>query len=291
MLYTLFNGQLKVTVSDMGAELQSILASDGTEYLWQGDGRYWKDRAPVLFPFVARLTEGCYELDGIRYGMSIHGFACRSRFKPVLCEQKKIVLELTSNEETRAAYPRDFVFRVTCALEGNTVATVYEVTNADRKTMWFGLGAHPGIRVPLKDGLSFSDYRLTFADPCRPVRVGFSPACFLDGNDLPFPLEKDRFLPLRHGMFDDDVIVLKNTSREVTLETDKDRRSVTVRFPGMDYLGIWHRPKTDAPYVCIEPWCSLPAFQDRITVFEEKPDLLRLEPEEVYRNRWEITLT
>ena len=49
---------------DAGAQLLSIRASDGTECLWQGDPAYRSDRAPNLFPYVARLTEGKYYLDG-----------------------------------------------------------------------------------------------------------------------------------------------------------------------------------------------------------------------------------
>lgn len=64
MLYSIETAALRVCVSDLGAELQSILAADGTEYLWQGDPAYWKDRAPTIFPYVARLTDGVYELDG-----------------------------------------------------------------------------------------------------------------------------------------------------------------------------------------------------------------------------------
>ena len=49
-------------------------------------------------------------------------------------------------------------------------------------------------------------------------------------------------------------------------------------------------PKTDAPYVCLEPWCSLPSKQDEIAVLEEQADLLRLPVGETYRNRWQITI-
>ena len=64
--------------------------------------------------------------------------------------------------------------------------------------------------------------------------------------------------------------------------------SVTVAFPDMPYLGIWHWPKTDAPYVCIEPWVSLPAKHGEVTVFEKQSDLISLEPGDVYANRWTI---
>ena len=57
MLYVILNSFLTVSVSDYGAELQSIQGANGTEYLWQGDPTYWKDRAINLFPYVARLTD------------------------------------------------------------------------------------------------------------------------------------------------------------------------------------------------------------------------------------------
>lgn len=290
MLHTIRNEYICVQVAEKGAELQSILACDGTEYLWQGDPKYWSDRALNIFPYVARLTEGKYMLDGEIYKMDIHGFAPSSQF---ICREVKadrLILELTDNEEIRRQYPRSFCFRVIYTLRKKTLEITYEVENQDEKTMYFGLGGHPGFNVPLTGGGSFEDYELYFFSPCQPRRVGFTPACFLDGTDAPFPLQDNIKLPLRHDMFNDDAIVLKDMCRRVTLQSRKDSHSITVSFPQMPYLGIWHTPHTDAPYVCIEPWCSLPATQNCMTVLEEQTNLLRLDAGHVYRNRWTIEI-
>ena len=85
--------------------------------------------------------------------------------------------------------------------------------------------------------------------------------------------------------------VLTDMDREITLEAPGDAHSVTVTFHQMAYLGLWHWPKTDAPYVCIEPWCSLPARAGRIAVFEEQEDLIALAPGQTYRNCWTISIT
>ena len=77
-------------------------------------------------------------------------------------------------------------------------------------------------------------------------------------------------------------------SRAVTLKAEGDPHSVTVRYPGMSYLGLWHWPKTDAPYICIEPWCSLPANAEGVTVFEKQKDLIALAAGGTYRNLWSI---
>ena len=290
MQYSIQNPSLRVEVSSLGAELRSILGADGTQYLWQGDGAYWPDRAPNLFPYVARLTDGAYYLDGRLYHMDIHGFAMRSEFSLVERADTSLTMELSSTEETMALYPRAFAFRVNYVLEGETLSVTYQVDNRDQRVMYFGLGAHPGFNVPLREGERFEDYRLRFDPPCRPRRIGFTPDCFLDGTDRPFPLAEDRFLPLRHRLFDDDAIVLKGAGHRVTLEAAGKDRAVRVEFPGMDYLGLWHCPRTDAPYLCIEPWCSLPSSHGRAAVLEEQPDLIRLPPGGRYQNTWKISI-
>ena len=60
MLYTVKNDKLSLTVSDMGAEMQSLLSCDGTEFLWQGDPAYWTGHAYIMFPICGRLTDGKY---------------------------------------------------------------------------------------------------------------------------------------------------------------------------------------------------------------------------------------
>ena len=134
-LQTLSNGQISVTISDVGAELMSIQTADGTEYLWQGDPRYWADRAPILFPFIARLTNDSYTFMGKTYPMTIHGFANASEFTVASQAADRLALELRSSEKTLTQYPIDFVFRVIFRLDGDTLHTIYHVENKSAVTM------------------------------------------------------------------------------------------------------------------------------------------------------------
>lgn len=288
MEHTIENAFLRVSVAEAGGQLMSIRGADGTEYLWQGDPAYWSDRALNLFPYVARLTEGAYFLDGKRYTMDIHGLAPYRDFS--VTEHRADTLELTleSDEETLLHYPRRFAFRIRYVLEGSILAVTYVVENRDESTMYFGLGGHPGFHVPLEEGKTFQDYRLRFGAACQPRRVDFSEDCFLLGSDSPFPLEENTTLPLTHSLFDQDAIVLKDMARQVTLETAGEGHAITVSFPQMAYLGLWHWPKTDAPYLCIEPWCSLPSTKGQVAVLEQQPDLISLEPGKTYQNTWTI---
>lgn len=290
MLYVLKNGDLYVIVDSLGAQLLSLCAKDGIEYLWQGNPKYWEDQAPTLFPFIGRLTDNSYLYMGKIYKMGIHGFAAASQFSMVEQEENSLTLELSSTIATLVQYPFDFSLRITYQLVENTLIITYQVKNFGTNTMPFGIGGHPGFNVPLVDGEKFEDYELEFSHKCQPDRVGFSPSVYLNGCDERYPLREDKYIDLCHELFDEDAVILKNMAREVTLRSKISGRGVRVSYPDMPYLGIWHWPKTDAPYICIEPWSSLPSRQDVVEEFTCKSDMIHLVPGSTYQSKWSITI-
>ena len=290
MLYTIHNSDMTVTIDGLGAQLQSITAAGGTEYLWSGDPAYWSSRAPILFPYVGRLTDDTYTCDGRAYQMTRHGFARRTEFSVLTQGKDHITLYMEDSEESRKLYPFAFRFDVSYVLEGSTLVIVYAVESRDGRTMFFGLGGHPGFRVPLEEGRAFTDYRLTFAQPCQPWQVLMSENYMISGREAPYPLENGVDLPLRHDLFDRDAIILKHFARSVTLSAGEGTRGLTLSCPRMRYLGIWHQPKTEAPYVCLEPWVSLPSREGVVEDLSQQFDLVSLEPRQRYENRWTVTV-
>ena len=287
MLITIKNDKITLSADTLGAQLMSIKGD--CEYLWQGDPAYWRNRAPNLFPFIARLTDGAYTYMGKRYEMPNHGFAGKLEFE-AKAEESRVVFTLNANDETREMYPFNFVYEVIYELVDNKVLITYAVENKDDKRIYFAVGGHPGFCVPLEDGKNFEDYYLEFSAPTTPDRVGFSPSVFLNGKDEQYPLQDGTVLPLKHELFDDDAIILKNMAREVSLKANGGKHGLTVTYPDMPYLGIWHRPKSDAPYVCIEPWSSLPSREGIVEEFTCKSDLLHLDAGNRYENVWSVTL-
>ena len=289
MLHTIQNDFLTVTVAEKGAELQSILACDGTEYLWQGDPAYWRSRATNLFPAVGRLKNCTYYMDGNPYELGIHGFARHNEFTVTQKCADRIVLELRDNAETYAQYPRHHIFRLVYALEGKTLHISYQVDNLDGQELHFGLGGHPGFRVPMEDALEFSDYRLRFSEPCSPKVLPITPTGFMSGQELPYPLEDGCKLPLKHDLFCIDAIVLKDFAPAVTIEAPGSKHSLTVSIPDFPHVGFWHKPNSNAPFVCVEPWVTLPPVEGEERDYNTCPGLLHLAPGGHYENNWSIT--
>ena len=288
MLYTIKNQEITVTVSDLGAELTSVKGKEGCEYLWQGDPALWGDHAPLLFPICGRLEEGRYTYEGKNYEMKLHGFARHSVFRVVAVEEELLRLTLSANEETKSIYPFDFELTVEYRLCGSKLLSDITLKNTDNQILPATIGLHPGFNVPLDQG-SFEDWRLEFDPPCTPNAFLLSDRCFLLGKEEAFPLENGTTLPLRHSMFDHDAIFLNRVSHKITLCSDRSQRSVQFSFPDMPYVGLWHVPHTEAPYVCIEPWCGMPSYEGEVDDFSKKRDLFHLEPDQTQEFHYSLT--
>ena len=78
------NNNLIIQVKDIGAELCRIFSKkDNTEYLWNGDSKYWGRHSPILFPIVGRLKDNETIIDNSLYKMNQHGFARDMNFELV----------------------------------------------------------------------------------------------------------------------------------------------------------------------------------------------------------------
>ena len=261
MVYTLESNQLQVQVKSIGAELTSIKCKKtGIEYLWQGDAAYWEGQAPVLFPTVGRMKNFEYHYNGQRYDMPIHGFARHSQFAAKQ-EPGKLIFSLTDSAETKKSYPFEFLFEVIFTLDGNRLYTEYRVTNTSTgEDLLFGIGAHPGFNTPIVEGTEFSDYYLEFEGHDKLTHYKFvAPGLMLNNETREFPLENSR-LPITYELFEEisTIMQVDTPVKKVSIKSEKTQHYVTMEFDS-PHLAIWTMP---GPYVCLEPWDSLPDYAD-----------------------------
>lgn len=291
MLYTIENKKLSVTVSDAGAELMSIKTrADGCEYLWQGDEKYWEDRAPLLFPICGRLVGGYYTYGGKEYKMDIHGFVRVSTFTVAEKTDDSITLTFSSNEETKKQYPFDFAFKATYRLDGDRLVNSFEIINSGSETLPYSFGGHPGFNVPLGGEGAFEDCYLAFGEKCAPELFLLSPTCFLSGETEPYKLTCGKRLDLKHSLFDNDAIFLKDAAKSVSIKSRASKKSVTVEYSDFDYIGFWQADHTDATFLCIEPWNGLPGFDGKTDDFSTKVAMRQLPAGECEKMEFTIVI-
>ena len=290
MIYSIENKILKATVDTSGAQLQSIYSkATETEYLWQGDPAYRAGRAYNLFPTIGRMYKNTYTYDGNEYSLRCHGIARYRAFQLTDRTATKLTFRLTEDEDSLKEYPFKFEFFIRYELKEATLEISLIVKNTDEKELIFALGGHPGFNVPFGNG-AFEDYYLEFSEKTKVLFHTLSESKFMTGEKLPLPLTEGVRLPLRHELFDNDAAILGNTCREISLKSKADPRYITVKYPDFRYLGVWHTPETDAPFVCIEPWSALPATDGVITDLSAKEDMTRLAPGKTYKTSWSIEI-
>ena len=291
MIYTLKNDKLAVAVCSLGAEIQSIKSvKTGIEYLWQGNPTYWKNRATVIFPVCGRLCDGKYTYKGKTYEMLIHGFAKLCEFELESQKETQIVLTLTANDFTRAQYPFEFVLKLTYTLEGNSIKQQFTVENKDQKTLIFSVGGHPGFNAPFVDGEEFSDYYLEFVKPTNQNNVVFKPNGLWTGEVEPYNLVENRILPLSHELFTGNEPFLQGDCREVSLKSKKNDYSITLKYDDFLTLGTWQTDNSDARFICIEPWSSLPAISGVVDDLETKKLMEHLPLGKTFNASFTITI-
>ncbi|MBQ8343652.1 MAG: aldose 1-epimerase family protein [Clostridia bacterium] len=293
MIFTIKNEFMQVGIDKLGAEIVSMITFGEDiekEYIWQGDEKYWLGHAPIMFPICGRLYEGKYTYMGKTYEMPNHGIARASLFRVTAAKSDELTLTLESNDATREKYPFEFRFDVTFKLVEKTLEVIYSVKNVDDKELIFTLGGHPAFNVPLNPETNFEDYYVEFDKECDAMRVDFSPTCFCTKKDKLFMDGGVKRIDLKHELFDDDAIFLYNTDKKITLKSDLTPDSVTLTFDNMKYIGLWHAPKTDAPYICIEPWCGIPANEGVIDDLETKEEMIHLPSGFSFSNSYKIEL-
>lgn len=277
MIHSLENESLKIAVNSQGAQLWSLYSKKtGVEYLWQGDPSVWSGRAYNLFPFIGRSYEGVFTYGGRTYPSRSHGLARYYEFALEERTEDSLTFLFTDNDETNKEYPFSFEFRVTFRLDGNKLTTLYKVKNTDSRELICALGGHPGINVPF-DGGVFEDYYLEFSKATPAKQELFAEGDrFMAEKSVPYPLVDGVKIPLKHELFDHDAVILKDTSGEVAIKTDKSDRYVSVVYHDYPFVGFWQMANIQPQYVCVEPWSALPAIDGKIVALETKPHMTRV---------------
>ena len=255
MKFILENENIKISTSTFGGELNNLtLKKDNTEYLWNGDEKYWKYHSPILFPIVGKVLNNKYRAEGNEYELPQHGLARTREFTMIEKDDNHIVFELLWSEDTLKIYPYKFSLRLSYELLDNGVKVLYNVKNLDNKDIYFSIGGHPAFMCPLLDGEKFEDYYFEFneKEDISLMELDTDKGYFT-GNTKEF-LNNSNIINLNLELFKFDALVFNNLkSNLISLKSHKNNKELVMDFSGFPYLALWTKP-TGAPFICIEPW-------------------------------------
>ena len=289
MKFILENRNIKITASTFGGELNSLISKkDNTEYLWNGDEKYWKYHSPILFPIVGKVLNNKYRAEGNEYELPQHGLARTREFTMIEKDDSHIVFELLWSEDTLKLYPYKFSLRLTYELLDNGIKVGYTVKNLDNKEIYFSIGGHPAFMCPLFNDEKFEDYYFEFN---KKENTGVmeldADKGYFTGKTKEF-LNNSNIINLNLELFKYDALVFSNlTSNLITLKSNKNNKELTMDCTGFPYLALWTKP-TGAPFICIEPWYGHADYHDFNGELKDKPGIEKLDINEEFNAEYKL---
>lgn len=290
MQFEITSPSAKAVLGLNGAQLNS-LKKDSTEYLWQGDGRYWAGQAPVCFPITGVLPKGRASAFGRECVMSRHGIARINPFQLFDSCKNSVTFIQRSGNATKSAFPFDYELKIKYTINGNTVTNEYIVTNTGDFKLPFAIGGHPAFNCPLSEGERFEDYRIIFDKPVtKPCLRPNHNSGIVDVSNKEDIMNGGNELCLSHSLFGErDALIFENISAKSVTLTGVSGREIRIDYQDMSNLLIWSA-EGDAPFVALEHWNGISHCSDEDEIFEHKRGITILEPLETVSYKFKITM-
>ena len=286
------NGELSASIDSKGAQLTS-LALAGSEYLWQGDPRWWAKHAPILFPIVGSLRNGRAVSEQGEVSLGRHGFARDVEHEVVAQGESSVTFEIRDTAQTREIFPYAFRLNMTYALTGEASLTqTFRVENTGDVTLPFSVGGHPAFNVPAPGTANerFADYEIAFTEAWTCEAPKIAEGGLLTYDTAALAVDHSDTMPLTHELFADDAVMLTDVpGGTLTLRSRVSGHGVRIDFADFKYIGIWSA-LGDAPFVALEPWTGHATLTSEDDVFEHKRDITLLEPGAVDERSFTVTL-
>lgn len=290
-IYTLQNEQLLVCVNSFGCTLASIYDKiSGREMLWQmNDKRSWQKQDVCIFPFVARLKDGFYEVDGKEYSMPIHGFCNSKDFVVTKHTSEYLEMCVKFDEYTLKMYPYKFEFVAKYQLFDNKLQVTFMVKNLDDKSIYYGIGGHPAFAVDgvtTDDGSDITGNKILLDGKQDFIKIAMDNSNVFVCGEEQLQISNGT-LELSKELFANDAIILKNDFGKATLLRKNGGKMIFET--DSTYLAFWSYAKF-GEYVCFEPWWTLPDDTNPNRELKEKSSILCLGATESREHSYSITI-
>lgn len=273
------NEYLKIAVKLNGGSLTSIYdKKNNKELLYQPDGKSWNGQDVVIFPFIARLKDGCYKYQDETYSMKNHGLIRYNTLRLIDATSTTLTLSFIYNDETLKQYPYKFYFEVKYILNLNELIISYKIQNIDNKTIYYEFGGHPAIKasgVIDNDSFEYTNTSLEFVYDLDVKRYilndegSYIIGC--EDTKLPMIIDVNKKMITDHKT----LIYDANNIDNIILKTNGFKFDFNISEA--EILAIWTMEGM-GDYICIEPWWGIPDYINPNLEFKDKPLMHSLNP-------------
>jgi len=278
----LSNSELTATINTFGAELISLKNKSNREYIWEGNPNYWGKHSPILFPIVGSLKNNSYCYNNVVYNLPRHGFAREMDFDVIKKTDSTVVFSIQQSTVTLEKYPFQFELQISYTLINSVLKISFKVINNNDVSMPFSIGAHPAFAI----ANDFENFELQF-EKSENLVVSKLENDLISNTTYTLPLENNS-MPLTYSLFENDALIFKTIkSKSVTIAENKIP-FLKVQYNDFPSLGIW--TKSQAPFICIEPWLGYADTIENNGNLEQKEGIQILGVNQIFETNYLIEI-
>ena len=267
------NNMFRLEVSLKAAEMHSLIDKrSNKEWLWQGDPAYWAGRNPTLFPIVGSTHDKLLHIEGKMYPIGNHGFLRHAVFDCVEQSEQHITLSYQSTAETLVQYPYAFRFEIEYRLHLKGVDIFYRIFNRSEMLMPYNFGLHPAFLTTNNGVDGTIDIEFTAKEKDLPQAI------LVDG-DKPLLKFSDVF-------FETTPTLVLNQVNSPYVRLKDAGESVLISVLGYRWLAFWK--KSNARFICIEPWYGHDDFTPFEGEFKDREGTMFLDPHRSFTTTYQI---
>lgn len=271
------NNLFKIEINPNGGALNSIYDKvNNKNLMYEPDIRSWSGKDVVIFPFVARLKDSKYLVDGKEYFLKNHGVIRYEVLNVKRISKTELSCYLKYNEKTLSIYPYKFYFEVNYKLIFNELFITYKIKNLDDKDIYYSFGGHPALKVSgieNEKGFEFRDTHLLFLDDIKTKRYVLNEDGSLIVNKIDEVINKDILVNKKMIVDAKTLIYDAKNINNVILKTNGYSFSFNIKK--CEVLAIWTM-EGFGDYICVEPWWGIPDYENPNLELKDKPLIHKL---------------
>ncbi|MDE5616467.1 MAG: hypothetical protein K2I78_01610, partial [Clostridia bacterium] len=242
----------------------------------------------TIFPFVVRLKDGYYTVNGEKYSMPTHGLCCEHNFEIESVSSSRVEHKFLWSDETLKYYPYKFDLRVIHEVVKDKYIKTMQVKNLGDSEMYFMLGGHPAIALTCKDCCDTSDNYIDFPEIIDPSNYYLDEAghfiAYLDKIGKFKRLYCDKALMKKYATL---IFADENFQSLRLVKGDGKTLDFTLNDPPV--LAFWSHPE-NGEYFCVEPWWGIPDAVEAKREIKEKERINALGAGEVFEYSFAIEI-
>ena len=218
--------------------------------------------------------------------MPQHGFARDREFRRCSVSEETVSFVLKSDRQTLLQYPWEFELTIEYILNGNCMLVNYRIENQSSRPMYYSIGAHPAIRLPLFPDSNVEDYHLEFPDAELLTRVFLQDGLITNMVESVSEFKYNK-LPITRDMFKHDAMVFRRLKyKSILLKNRKQNLVLKMAWENAAYFGLWSKP--GANFICLEPWNGIADHCNSLQLLREKEGIQFLLPGNIHLFSWSL---